>query len=150
MLGRSIGAVASLYDISSLVNTPNFDIIQECVGNTWFGANNITSPSDPAMDALIETNFQITKVGEHTFVNFNGSLDPSFDFTQSTGNANEFITAVKAQDVPSPIDPTDNVAWLHLTQVEGGAGSDVFRVLTNGGQAPTSVNPSRNVIIMHS
>jgi hypothetical protein len=150
VLGRSIGAVASLFDISGLVNTPNFDIIQDCVASLWFGADNITSASDPAMDSLIASNFQLTKVGEHTFVNFNGNADPNFDFTQSTGDPNEFITAVKAQDVPSSKGANDNVDWLHLTLVNGGAGNDVFRVLTNGGQPSPPVNHSRIVIITHN
>ena len=43
--------------------------------------------------------------------------------------------------LPSPQDPSTDVAWLHVVNVLGDIASDVFRFDTVGGQPPTSVSP---------
>lgn len=146
MLGRSIGAVAQLFDISPLNGSPAFDTIQECVYNAWEGDQD-SNPLDPGLINLVQSQFALTYQGLHTFTNFNGALDPEFDFTQSTGNSSDFIIATKSGDIPSPTNPQQNVDWLSLTNVAGGLANEVFRVKTVGGKQPSSVNLSRIVTI---
>jgi hypothetical protein len=149
MLDRSIGAVAMLYDITTLYGEPGFSTIQECVHDAWVN-NPSTNPLDPGWDNQVQSRFGLNPLGPHTFVEFNGALDPKFDFTQSTNNPSNFVIATKTGDIAAPTDPGTNVDWLHLTNVNGDLASDVFRVVTVGGKPPSAVNLSQFVTITHN
>lgn len=146
ILGRSIGAVAQLFDISSLNGTPDFNTIQQCVYNNWV-ADQDSNPLDGGLVSQVTTQFGLAYQGLHTFTNFSGALDPEFDFTQSTGNSNNFIIATKSGDIASPTNTQENVDWLSLTKVTGDLANQVFRVQTVGGKQPSSVNLSQVVTI---
>ena len=149
MLDRSIGAVATLYDITPLYGQSSFSTIQQCVHDVWV-KDPSTNPLDPAFDNVVETQFGLNPLGVHTFVEFNGALDPKFDFTQSTNDPSKYVIATKDGDIPAPTDPSTNVDWLHLVNVNGDLASDVYRVLTVGGKPPSEVNLSQFVIITHN
>jgi hypothetical protein len=140
ILGRSIGAVATLYDISSL-STATFSTIQQSVHDAWV-ANPSTNPLDPSWISQVKSQFGVNPVATHTFVEFNGALSPHFDFSQSTNNPASFFTGKKAGDIPAPSNPGTNVDWLHLTSVDSSGifASDAFRVETVGGQPPSQVS----------
>ena len=149
MLDRSIGAVATLFDITPLYGQSSFSEIQQCVHDAWVN-NPSTNPLDPGWVNEVQTQFWLNPLGVHTFVEFNGASDPKFDFTQSTNDPNNFVISVKDGDIPAPTDPSTNVDWLHLTNVDGELASDVYRVLTVGGKPPTEVNLSKFVTITHN
>src|ERR1700761_1856476 len=125
MLGRSIGAVAQLFDISGLNGSPEFDTIQECVYTNWAGDQD-SNPLDGGLVSQVTSQFGLSHQGLHPFTNFNGALDPEFDFTQSTGNSNDFIIATKSGDIPPPANTQNDVDWLFLTNVSGDLAKQVF------------------------
>jgi len=141
-LDRSAGAVAQLFDISGLNGSPEFDTIQECVYTNWAGDQD-SNPLDGGLVSQVTSQFGLAHQGLHTFTNFNGALDPKFDFTQCTNNPNNFVIATKTGDIAAPTNPSSNVDWLHLTNVDGDLASDVYRVVTVGGKPPSEVNFSQ-------
>ncbi|KAF8273396.1 hypothetical protein EI94DRAFT_1826148 [Lactarius quietus] len=133
----SIGALAKLFSISSLYGSPEFDTIQDCVYKTWVQDSNTDPLNDDVVD-LIQNNFGLKLLGTHFFNEYNGSSDPEFDFTETTGVPSDYVIATKTASIPSPTNATDDVAWLFLTAVSGSLAKDVFRVETVGGQPPPS------------
>ncbi|KAJ7469035.1 hypothetical protein FB451DRAFT_1255608 [Mycena latifolia] len=134
----SIGAVASLLDISCLVYTPKFATIQTRAFNIWERAPPGSSPS--AVGAFIDAPHLD---GFHYFVTSPSGtgISPEWDFTSTgrfAGNATAFVIGAKVGDIPAPTDPTTNIDWLQLTRVEGDLASQIFRIDTVGGQPPTS------------
>src|SRR6266702_2416316 len=145
-LGRSIGAVAQLFDISSLFGTPEFSTIQDDAFAIWSSCPG-TDPLEKGLAPRFNK-FGIKPLGIHTFVNFNGALSPKFDFTQATGDPNNFVVAAKSGNLPAP-SPAD-VDWLELKKVDGGLADVIFRVFTKAGKPPTTVNISRSATITRS
>jgi len=145
----SIGAVAEVYDISPLFGSASFSTIQQNVFDTWV-VNPITDPLDPGWTSLIQSQLGLNILGPHTFVEFNGALDPEFDFSQSTNNAGNFVIAKKVGDIPDPTDPGTNIDWLQLTNVSGSLTSSVFRVLTQGGQPPKSCTGTGTIQVKYA
>ncbi|KAI0262544.1 hypothetical protein BC834DRAFT_828732 [Gloeopeniophorella convolvens] len=135
------GAVAELFDISCLFNTPEFDKIQVDAFNLWskFPSN---KPSTEELIALLRALGNFDVLGQHYFIaNSAGALSPKFDFTSSgktAGNPNAFVVAAKAGDIPAPTGSAD-VDWLMLNATSGELAKQVFRVNTKGGQPPASV-----------
>jgi len=131
----SVGAVASLYDISCFVNEPFFANIQQYayelapeISTLEAFNKNIKFPSP--VEAVL------TPILEHFFVPNPAAggtgVDPRFNHVGS----NDFSTLSKAASLSSP-DGSNNVAWLHLSEVAGNLASSVFRVDTYLGQPPT-------------
>jgi len=136
----SIGAVAQLFDISHLYGTPWFSTIQDDAYDIWSYFPN----TDPLDHGLAVSLFGFAWLGIHDFVNFNGKLSPKFDFTESTGNPDDFVVAAKTGDIPAPIPGA--VDWLELTNVAGGLANKVFRVDTKAGKPPSTCTPGSGVI----
>lgn len=70
-------------------------------------------------------------------------LSPKWDFTSSgkfAGNADAFVVAKGVGSLPSPDDPSKDVAWLEVQAVQGEIADVVFRTDTVGGQPPSSVS----------
>ncbi|KAF7373946.1 hypothetical protein MSAN_00607000 [Mycena sanguinolenta] len=134
----SIGAVASLMDISCLDHTPEFATVQTRAFEIWDRAPAGTSATSigahvgaPHLD------------GFHYFVTSPSGtgLSPKWDFTSTgrfAGNATAFVLGAKVGDILAPTDPATNIDWLELTAVEGDLASTVFRIDTVNGQPPTS------------
>jgi hypothetical protein len=146
-LSRSIGAVAQLFDICHLNGTPEFSTIQNDAYAVWSYYPS-TDPLDQGLAVRLNTQFGVGSLGIHDFVNFNGNLSPKFDFTQTTGNPNDFVVTAKTGDIPAPTPGA--VDWLALTNVDGGLANQVFRVDTNAGKPPSTVSISRFTTIAHN
>lgn len=72
-------------------------------------------------------------------------LSPKWDFTSSgkfEGQEDAFVVARGQGSLPAPTDPTKDIAWLEVVNIQGDAANIVFRTDTRGGQPPTSVRPT--------
>ncbi|KAJ7485728.1 hypothetical protein FB451DRAFT_1350190 [Mycena latifolia] len=134
----SIGAVASLFDISCIDKTPAFATVQTTAFKAW-----------SAVPAGISANTIGTKIAAPTLLGFHyfvpspsgTGISPMWDFTstgKNAGNATAFVIAAKAGDILAPTDSATNVDWLALNNVQGSLASKIFRVDTVNGQPPTS------------
>lgn len=125
-INRSIGAVAELYDISCLVNTPELATIQNRAYDLWSAIPSKESAEIPT--CLKDLDF--LKLGLHYFITnpVTGSgLSPEWDFTSTgsnAGNKNAFVVAAKVGDLPAPTGSAD-VDWLSLKNVEGDLATQV-------------------------
>ncbi|KAJ6481788.1 hypothetical protein C8R45DRAFT_1063035 [Mycena sanguinolenta] len=133
----SVGAVASLFDISCLLNNFNFDSIQTRAFAFWNETSQVT-PLNVANDVGAPL-----MLGQHYFItNPNGTgLSPEWDFTVSTGAPDAFVVGAKVGDILAPSDPTVNIDWLSLNGVDGDLATQIFRINTVGGQPPSSCVP---------
>ncbi|KAJ7736156.1 hypothetical protein B0H16DRAFT_1380142 [Mycena metata] len=133
----SIGAVASLFDISCLDRTPAFTTIQTTAFDVWSKAPPSVKATSIGSTALL---------GYHYFVTSPSGtgISPMWDFTSTgklAGNATAFVMAAKVGDMVAVTSPATNVDWLALDRVEGQLASKIFRIDTVGGQPPTSCVP---------
>ncbi|KAJ7166184.1 hypothetical protein C8R46DRAFT_1192584 [Mycena filopes] len=138
---RSIGAVASLFDISCLGGTPDAATIARTAFIVWDHA-----PANVNAHAIGPVIGTPTLLGEHYFIKgLDGTgLAAKWDFTSTgkfAGNATAFVVASKTGDIPDPFNPKVNVDWLELKRNEGELSWFVFRIDTFGGQPPTSCVP---------
>jgi len=146
----SVGAVARLFDISSLFGKQEFLSIQEDVFNIWSGRPD-QDPSDLEMVQLLKEHWNIDLIIDHYFVQQNGSLVPVFDATSepsspAKGNPNAIFFGSKIGDIHSP-NGDDNVDWVELQKVSlGDLASDVYRIDTVKGQPPASCKPGSSDI----
>ncbi|KZT25687.1 hypothetical protein NEOLEDRAFT_1241563 [Neolentinus lepideus HHB14362 ss-1] len=131
----NVGAVAELFDISCLYNTPLFDPIS----NAAFAAWNVT-PEAP-LDLISAFSGNPIVLGQHYFIpSPTGSgVSPKFDFTSARekGHPEAFVVGAKVGDLPAPTGKGD-VDWLQLKSVQGELASTVYRLQTRGGQPPAS------------
>ncbi|KAJ7800624.1 hypothetical protein B0H14DRAFT_2529358 [Mycena olivaceomarginata] len=132
----SIGAVASLFDISCLYHK-EFATVQTTAFNIWENA----APDVPAT-AIGRPVGAPHLDGFHYFVTSPSGtgISPKWDFTSRkfAGNATAFVLGAKTGDILAPTDPATNIDWLQLAAVQGELASEIFRVDTVGGQPPTS------------
>ncbi|KAL8280099.1 hypothetical protein RQP46_007429 [Phenoliferia psychrophenolica] len=137
----SAGAVAKLYDISSLPEScfPSLTAIPTSALTTTFSGAPARLPSGPAPGNPSAIKSAIVKafLGNHFFVSVNGTLTPEFHFTGIKGPG-QFVLAKVTGRLPSPNSPTVNVPWLQLAKQSGDLASTVYRLNTAGGQPPTS------------
>ncbi|KAF8180559.1 hypothetical protein K438DRAFT_1842121 [Mycena galopus ATCC 62051] len=134
----SIGAVASLFDISCLAGTPKFANVQQKAFNIWTDA-----PKDVPATSIGHLVDAPHLDGFHYFVTSPSGtgLSPEWDFTSTgkfAGNATAFVLGAKVGDILAPVDPATNIDWLSLVAAEGDLASQIFRIDTVGGQPPTS------------
>ncbi|KAJ7249770.1 hypothetical protein B0H12DRAFT_1324409 [Mycena haematopus] len=131
----SIGAVASLFDISCLDDTSEIASIQTAAFDIWSAA--------PAGTAATSIGSQVSApglLGFHYFVTSPSGtgISPKWDFTSTTGNPNSYVIGAKVGDIAAPADPATNVDWLALNNAQGTLASKIFRIDTVNGQPPTS------------
>ncbi|KAJ7191283.1 hypothetical protein GGX14DRAFT_481692 [Mycena pura] len=136
----SIGAVASLFDISCLEKS-DFAEVQTKAFKTWSKASAKTKAT-----SIGATVGAPNLLGFHYFVTSPSGtgLSPKWDFTSTgkfAGNATAFVLAAKVGDMAAPTNPAVNVDWLALNNVQGALASKVFRIDTVGGQPPSSCVP---------
>ena len=85
-------------------------------------------------------------LGQHYFVTnpvTGQGVSPKWDFTSSgenKGNPNAYVVGKGVGTLPSPNDPTTDVAWLEVQNVEGDLADTIFRYDTVNGQPPSSVS----------
>ncbi|CAE6436856.1 unnamed protein product [Rhizoctonia solani] len=152
------GAVAKLFDISCLLNTPIFPGIQDMVfavaGNAKGQA--LVSKIETVLNSLPLTPLML---GDHYFIPnpaVNGtSLTPVFDFRAGVkkGDSNGFVAVKKLGNTPSPAGSA-NVDWLMLQNIGGTIGGSlantVMRVDTKSGQPPTSCSPNATISVPYT
>ncbi|KAH8918496.1 hypothetical protein BT69DRAFT_575171 [Atractiella rhizophila] len=147
----SIGAVATLLDISCYVDEPYFlDIPAISLGldrptdiapaGVSTGNPDILSKfSWDAIEAVKEIQLYdlwTFKLGDHFFVPFpkpDSKPLPKFTFEQVLGEG-QFITGNLTASDRDPVDPVHNVAWLQLAGVDGHLSTELYRIVTAGGQ----------------
>lgn len=114
---RSVGAVASLYDLACLSQSPIFDDMQDIAYELWKASPENAHPPNLA-----------SFVGDHFFVKSpsGAGLSPVWDFRAGAakGNADAFTLAAKITGVPAPTGPQD-VDWLQLKSVSGSLATQV-------------------------
>ena len=114
---RSIGAVASLYDLACISHCPEFDQVQDLADDLWnaFPANG----TPPMLSSFM---------GNHYFINSSSGtgLAPVWDYRAGAakGNPEAFVLAAKVVDVPAPTSSND-VDWLQLKSVSGSLATQV-------------------------
>ncbi|KAF8144781.1 hypothetical protein K438DRAFT_1907684 [Mycena galopus ATCC 62051] len=133
----SIGAVASLFDISCLSHT-QFATVQTTAYNIW-EALPVGEPSTCVGPLVGAPHLD----GFHYFVTSPSGtgISPKWDFTSTgkfAGDPNAYVIGAKVGNIPAPTNPATNVDWLALNRVEGDLASEIFRIDTVGGQPPTS------------
>lgn len=154
----SIGAVASLFDLSCLDTKPRFATIQTTAFNIWDNSSPATTATSigarvgapnqlGVRSTYILHSHCISRKNKqfHYFVTSptGTGLSPVWDFRSTgafAGNATAFVIGAKVGDILAPTDPATNIDWLALTNIEGNLASNIFRIDTVGGQPPTSVS----------
>ncbi|KAH8828625.1 hypothetical protein DL96DRAFT_1012529 [Flagelloscypha sp. PMI_526] len=134
----SAGAVAELFDISCLYNTPAYSKIPDIAMHVWKSA-----PSGITIQQVIGLipNVKVN-LGQHYFIpNLagTGAAQPKWDFTSSgpnAGNANAYVVGAKVANLPA-VD-TANIDWLQLKNVAGSLATSIYRTDTRLGQPPAS------------
>lgn len=151
----SAGAVAKLFDISCLVNTPFFAGIQDLV----FAVSG--NAKGQALISKVESVLKASPVtlGDHYFIPnpaVNGTgLTPVFDFRAGVkkGDTSGFVAVKKLGNTPSPAG-TANVDWLMLQNIGGAIGGSlanmVMRVDTKSGQPPASCTPNATISVPYT
>ncbi|CAE6423378.1 unnamed protein product [Rhizoctonia solani] len=150
----SVGAVAKLFDISCLVNTPLFPGIQDMV---FAAAGN--AKGQALINKIAALVSSPVTLGDHYFIPnpaVNGTgLTPVFDFRAGVkkGDPNGFVAAKKFGGIPSPAG-SSNVDWLMLQNIGGAVGGTlanfVMRVDTKAGQPPSSCTPNATVSVPYA
>jgi len=140
----SAGAVAELYDISCLINTPAFNTVQDTAFKAWNVSTERKSTSvvNRAVPGLRDG-------GSHYFVvSPSGTgISPIWD-QRRCGRANSeegFVIGAKVNGAPAPTGPKD-VDWLQIGNVKGNLAKTIYRTDTRGGPAPTSCTPGSPVL----
>jgi len=124
----STGAVASLYDLACISQSPEFVDIQDLAYDLWIASpTNVTPPMSSSF------------LGNHFFITSGTGLSPVWDYRAGAakGNPDAFVLAAKVVDVPAPTSSQD-VDWLQLKSVSGSLATQVYRTDTRGGSPPTS------------
>ncbi|TFK49042.1 hypothetical protein OE88DRAFT_1809918 [Heliocybe sulcata] len=141
----NVGAVAELFDISCLYNTPLFNTIP----NITYAAWDITPEAVTPLDLISAFSGDPIVLGQHYFIPnpFGSGVSPKFDFTSARdkGNANAFVVGARAGDLPAPTGNQD-ADWLQLNGVQGELATTVYRIQTKGGQPPASCTPGSSPI----
>ncbi|KAJ7249777.1 hypothetical protein B0H12DRAFT_1121703 [Mycena haematopus] len=142
----SIGAVASLLDLSCLDKKPEFATVQTTAFNIW----NKAPPAELATSIGRRVDAPVL-LGYHYFVTSPSGtgLSPKWDFTSTgkfAGNATAYVLGAKVGDIPAPTNSATNVDWLALNNAQGSLASKIFRIDTVGGQPPTSCVPGSDPI----
>jgi len=129
----SVGAVASLYDLSCLSQSPMFENMQDMAYELWKASPAHGNP--PMTTSFMGSHFFITSPS-------GTGLSPVWDFRggAAKGNADAFVLAAKIADVPAPTGHQD-VDWLQLKSVSGSLATQIYRTDTRGGNPPTSCTP---------
>ncbi|KAF7292164.1 hypothetical protein MIND_01243500 [Mycena indigotica] len=140
----SIGAVATLFDLSCIEGKSDFETIAQRSYNVWISPAEGHAKAD-VVGAKVGTP---SILGYHYFINSPttaGAINAKWDFTSTgshKGDATAFVVGAKVGNIPAPApaDPKVTVDWLMLNGIPGfdALASQVFRVDTVGGQPPAS------------
>jgi len=139
----SAGAVAELFDISSLasVNSGLVYTIHDTLFDFWNGSQS----GNATIQQLIEELPSVAPAGailaQHYFIeNETGGISPVWDFraTPKFGGIADAVLVGKTLANVSDVNPTQNIPWLHVGKVSGDIADEVYRIFTVGGVPPSS------------
>ncbi|KAG5652367.1 hypothetical protein H0H81_005229 [Sphagnurus paluster] len=139
----NVGAVAELFDISCLYNTPAFSKIADVAFTAWKAAP--ASLSTQKVISLLEPIPFPVILGQHYFVPnpvTGTGLSPKWDFIAqgaTKGNPKAFVVGAKVNGLPAPTGAQD-IDWVQLKSLTGSLATQIYRVDTRGGQPPASVS----------
>jgi len=130
----STGAVASLYDLACISQSPEFDNMQDLAYDLW-NASPANETTPPLSSSFMGNHFFITSTSGK-------GLSPVWDYRAGVakGNPDAFVLAAKVAGVPAPTGFQD-VDWLQLKSVSGSLATQVYRTDTRGGSPPASCMP---------
>ena len=116
---RSTGAVASLYDLACISQSPEFDDIQDLAFDLWNASPGPANRTPPKSSSFLGNHFFITSPS-------GTGLSPVWDYRAGAakGNPDAFVLAAKVADVPAPTSVQD-VDWLQLKSVSGSLATQV-------------------------
>ena len=136
MLCRFTGAVAQLFDLSSLSPGKQFQGIQRDLYLTWSHIA-LKDPLDRAVATQIQrfNNFPVS--GQHYFT----EAGPVFDF-RSSGSTKGNKEAIVVAKVTGDIGPSVYTAidWQEMTRVSGDLADEIFLIDTVAGKPPQDVS----------
>jgi hypothetical protein len=124
----SVGAVATLFDISCLFGTPEFSTVQDDIMSLPAPVRNGIVAAASRTPLLLAYHYFITNPVTGTGIN------PKF--AQAANGGASFTTLSKKGDLKSA--DAANVDLLQLSTIAGDWASTVFRVDTKDGQPPAS------------
>jgi len=146
-------AVAEIFDISCLYNSPSFSSIADNVYTFWKDLPPSITPQK-FINALHDTNAP-TVLGQHYYVTnpiTGQGVNPKWDFTSqgmTKGNAKAFVVAAKVAALAAPTG-TQDIAWVQLKSISGSLATEVYRVDTRGGQPPpTCTTPGQEITVKY-
>jgi len=145
----NVGAVAELFDISCLYNSPLYSKVADVAFSAW----KLAPPSLPPQAIISKLSMIGSPIilGQHYYVTnpITGTgVNPKWDFTsqgKTAGNKDAFVIAAKAAVLPAPTGSQD-IDWVQLNNIQGKLASQVYRVDTRGGQPPATCTPGSNPI----
>jgi len=151
----SAGALATLFDIRAIDNSP----ISANITQLALAIFTINRAAVTAVEKLLSKT--PVELGQHFFIaNPYGAppaILPEFNFVSSQHDPSAFVIANKTGDVPAPNNPSVNVDWLELVNVQkttpvssGTLANTIFRLSTAGGQPPTSCTGSQTTQIPYA
>ncbi|EKM47997.1 uncharacterized protein PHACADRAFT_109555, partial [Phanerochaete carnosa HHB-10118-sp] len=161
----SIGAFSYLYDISCLP-LDTHRAFTSFIAGLWDAAPQTVTAAD--LVTITKNLNPGVGLGVHYWVPdplnaTSGSTFAKWDFSQSelmvndTNKVNAFLVASKTGNVPDPFTPSVNLNWLVESALvvdgknDGQLADQVFRINTNGGQAPnTSCTPNADTLQVKS
>ncbi|KAK2460555.1 hypothetical protein APHAL10511_007025 [Amanita phalloides] len=142
----SAGAVAQLFDVSCLYDTPMFDTVQDTMFHIWSQIPEMIT----IQDVIEGLGSAPVVLGQHYFVPnpkmspYGGpAAVPKWDFTSASekGKKNAYILGSVVGDLQAPTG-IDDVDWLFVKNVSGHLADFIYRVDTKSGQLPaTSCTP---------
>jgi len=145
----NIGAVAELFDISCLFNTPAFATVQDLAYDIWRIAPAAVTPE--AIIAALHYAETPAILGQHYYVPnpvTGVGVSPKWDFTSqgaNAGNPNAFVVAARVASLSAPTGTSD-IDWVSLTSLTGELAQEIYRIDTRGGQPPATCTPGSQPI----
>jgi hypothetical protein len=139
---RSAGAVAELFDISCLYNTPEFTNVSSDAFKAWSAAPASITTQD-VISKLANGRVPVPQavLGEHYFVvpSPGAAIAPKWDFTSHkyAGNPDAFVIGAKDASLAAA-NPSTDVPLLQLHGTSGKLATAIYRLDTKGGQPPAS------------
>lgn len=113
--------------------------------NLWNGPSTEDVTIQQLIDALPNVVPESAILSQHYFINNGaGGISPVWDFRTTPkfkGVDNAVFVGKPLANTPDA-DPTKNIPWLHVGKVSGDISDEIYRILTVGGVAPSSVSLS--------
>ncbi|GLB42193.1 putative protein of unknown function (DUF3455) [Lyophyllum shimeji] len=148
----NVGALAELFDIACLYNTPVFANIQDSVYDLWkfmppaiSAQSVITSLHGSSSPAILGQHYYVTNPVTGT------GASPKWDFTSqgaTKGNVDAYVVAAKSAGITAPTGKQD-VDWVQLKAVTGKLAAEIYRVDTRGGQPPATCTPGESTVVKY-